>query len=226
MSLDAVEVDLTKSFEPGMGYVALSRVRTLAGLSILGMNEQALRIHPEVLEHDIHLRELSRKAESVIEYTDRKEIDRAHAEFLARVAPMHALRGSQKSKVGKSQGWQTQKISTFERTAELVRKEKSLKEMAEARDMVPTTIISHLEKLIELGPESGGLALSDIAYLRKGISNPHFAKIEKVLAEVFDKQSDDKPPLLSPVKSRIKGMSSFNDIQLARVLLGYIKKKN
>jgi len=58
MSLDAVEVDLSKAFEAGMGYVALSRVRTLAGLSILGFSENALKVNGEVLEFDRHLREL------------------------------------------------------------------------------------------------------------------------------------------------------------------------
>ncbi|MEK7641744.1 MAG: AAA family ATPase [Patescibacteria group bacterium] len=227
MSLDAVEVDLSKSFEPGMGYVALSRVRTLAGLSILGMNDQALRVHPEVLEQDARLRDLSDKAESIIEYTDSTEIKRAHDEFLAKVAPLHYMKpgvgGRKKGVLGGSE--LAQKVSTLERTVALVRNEKTIKEMAEARDMVPETIISHIEKLIELGPESGGLSQSDIAYLRKDISNPHFAKIEKALQEVADKQTDGKPPLLSPVKGRIKGASSFRDIQLARVLLGYIKKK-
>ena len=223
MSLDAVEVDLSKSFEPGMGYVALSRVRTLAGLSILGMNQHALKVHPDVLEHDARLRELSAKAESVVEYTDAAEIKRAHDEFLAKVAPMHRM--GNKARRGKDGTIKPQKISTLERTAELVKKGISLKGIAEARDMVPDTIIAHLEKLIELGSERGGLELSDIAYLKEGISRPHFMKIEKALQEVFDKQSDDKPPLLSPVKARIKGMSSFRDIQLARVLLGYFKKK-
>jgi GTPase SAR1 family protein len=237
MSLDAVEVDLTKSFEPGMGYVALSRVRTLAGLSILGMNENALRVHPEVLEHDIHLRELSCRAESVVEYTDSAEINRAHEEFLAKVAPMHRI-GKGKKQRSKDGKIQTQKVSTLEKTAVLVRNEKSLKEMAEERGMVQSTIISHLEKLVELGPERGGLPLSSIAYLRKEISNPHFAKIEKALAEVAESDERNrsktawpvedkayKPPLLSPVKSRIKGMSSFRDIQLARLLLGYIRRR-
>src|SRR5690606_668919 len=41
MSLDAAEIDLSKSFVPGMGYVALSRVRTLEGLRIKGMNNVA-----------------------------------------------------------------------------------------------------------------------------------------------------------------------------------------
>ncbi|MBP6858268.1 MAG: AAA family ATPase [Candidatus Pacebacteria bacterium] len=223
MSLDAVEVDLSKSFEPGMGYVALSRVRTLAGLSILGMNQHALKVHPDVLEHDAHLRKLSDKAESVIEYTDVGEIKKAHDEFLAKVASMHRM-GKQVRR-GKDGMIKPQKISTLERTAELIRKGISLKEVAEARDMVPDTIIAHLEKLVVMGAENGGLELSDIAYLKDGIARPHFMKIEKALKEVFDKQSDDKPPLLSPVKARIKGMSSFRDIQLARVLLGYFKKE-
>ena len=39
MSLDAAEIDLSKSFTCGMGYVALSRVRTLAGIKLMGINK-------------------------------------------------------------------------------------------------------------------------------------------------------------------------------------------
>jgi ATP-dependent exoDNAse (exonuclease V) alpha subunit len=50
MTLDAAEIDLRKSFVQGMGYVALSRVRSLSGISLLGINQIALQISPEVLE--------------------------------------------------------------------------------------------------------------------------------------------------------------------------------
>lgn len=52
MSLDAAEVDLSRSFLPGMGYVALSRVRSLSGLKLMGMNQMALQVNPEVAEMD------------------------------------------------------------------------------------------------------------------------------------------------------------------------------
>lgn len=99
MSLDAVEVDLSKTFEAGMGYVALSRVRTLAGLKILGFNENALKVNPEVLEYDKHLKELSNKAESVIQYTDEKDIIQSQNEFLAKSAPLHAMKKGKKKRV-------------------------------------------------------------------------------------------------------------------------------
>jgi len=89
MSLDAVEVDLSRSFEPGMGYVALSRVRSFDGLKILGINEMALRVHPEVLEYDRHLRDLSSKAEAVLAGANNISLARMHNEFLAKVAPLH-----------------------------------------------------------------------------------------------------------------------------------------
>ena len=46
MSLDAAVIDLSRAFEYGQGYVALSRVRELVGLHLLGLNERALRVHP------------------------------------------------------------------------------------------------------------------------------------------------------------------------------------
>lgn len=52
MTLDEVEVDLSKSFAPGMGYVALSRVRSLAGLYLRGINQRALLVDPRITEQD------------------------------------------------------------------------------------------------------------------------------------------------------------------------------
>lgn len=50
MTLDAARIDLRKAFVPGMGYVALSRVRRLNALSLAGINAMALKISPEALE--------------------------------------------------------------------------------------------------------------------------------------------------------------------------------
>lgn len=52
MSLDSAEIDLTKAFVPGMGYVALSRVRSLEGLYLVGLGPQALQLDRDIYEFD------------------------------------------------------------------------------------------------------------------------------------------------------------------------------
>jgi ATP-dependent exoDNAse (exonuclease V) alpha subunit len=59
MSLDAAEIDLSRAFTPGMGYVALSRVRGLTGLYLKGINNMALAMHPEIHQLDTSLRQAS-----------------------------------------------------------------------------------------------------------------------------------------------------------------------
>jgi ATP-dependent exoDNAse (exonuclease V) alpha subunit len=57
MTLDYAEVDLSRAFTYGLGYVALSRVRDLDGLSLLGYNEMSLLVSEEAKELDKLLRE-------------------------------------------------------------------------------------------------------------------------------------------------------------------------
>jgi len=63
MTLDEAVVDLSKAFEYGQGYVALSRVRALAGLHLLGINSKALLVHPKILAKDNEFRNASVSAE-------------------------------------------------------------------------------------------------------------------------------------------------------------------
>ena len=50
MSMDAAVMDLSQVFEFGQGYVALSRVRRLSGLYLLGINDHAFKVSPDVLQ--------------------------------------------------------------------------------------------------------------------------------------------------------------------------------
>lgn len=65
MTIDAAEIDLSKSFEYGMGYVALSRVVTLGNIRLMGINEVALKVNPKNIEKDVEFRSLSQKTTKI-----------------------------------------------------------------------------------------------------------------------------------------------------------------
>lgn len=50
-SLDYVQIDLSQCFEYGQAYVALSRVKTLKGLSIADIDYDFIRAHPKAIEY-------------------------------------------------------------------------------------------------------------------------------------------------------------------------------
>lgn len=63
MTLDRARMDLRRTFAPGMGYVALSRVESMDGLYLDGINERAFLVSPEAVRLDGILRERSQIAE-------------------------------------------------------------------------------------------------------------------------------------------------------------------
>ncbi|HVV38912.1 MAG TPA: PIF1 family DEAD/DEAH box helicase [Candidatus Paceibacterota bacterium] len=82
MSLDAAHMDLSGAFEYGQGYVALSRVRTLKGLSLAGLNERALQVHPEIREKDAQLRKQSDVAREAFAKIPQEDLSQMQNNFI------------------------------------------------------------------------------------------------------------------------------------------------
>jgi ATP-dependent exoDNAse (exonuclease V) alpha subunit len=82
ISLDAAEIDLSRSFDYGMGYVALSRLRSLSGLRLLGINNMAFRVNSEIGEMDLAFRKSSKEAVMELEQLSEREKRLRHNDFL------------------------------------------------------------------------------------------------------------------------------------------------
>jgi hypothetical protein len=97
MSLDAAVIDLSRAFEYGQGYVALSRLRSLAGLHLLGLNEKALHVHPQAIEKDVAFRDASDDALDEMARLGADELARRQTAFLEECGATRAEATSAKS---------------------------------------------------------------------------------------------------------------------------------
>ena len=197
MSLDAVEVDLSRSFEKGMGYVALSRVRSLAGLSILGMNETAFQVNDEVLEFDSELRELSKVARKALKETDSASLKRKQEAFIGSISDVKMKTKSKKR-------------STYDITKDFILTQVPLDQIAKDRDMTKETIVSHIENIIEED------TTVDVSYLLSYLSK---TKIEKIREAIDKVKAEFDKVLLTPVKEIVGDSFTYLDIRLVRLVM-------
>ena len=194
MSLDAASMDLRKAFAPGMGYVALSRVRTLEGLHLHGFNDYALRVDEQVLRFDSELKKASGESLAWLYELTTEEKNKLQTEF---TAPF--TRTSKKKQTSKRN-----KLSTYETTRNLLLEQKSIREIADERGLKPDTILSHLQTLKENGN------LPDIEYMK-----PPAQKLDEI-QEAFESSKTEK---LTPVFKKLKGKYTFNDLRFAQLFL-------
>lgn len=93
MTLDAARIDLRKAFVEGMGYVALSRVKSLANLYLTGINRMALQVSEEASRLDEVLRERAAEA------------SQKHAHLQAKADKRDLSKLPSKKKTSGSSGW-------------------------------------------------------------------------------------------------------------------------
>lgn len=80
MTLDAARIDLRKAFVEGMGYVALSRVKRLDALSLIGINRMALQVSHDALEINELLQARSKKDHERLQHLEEQAAERIKKE--------------------------------------------------------------------------------------------------------------------------------------------------
>jgi hypothetical protein len=198
MTLDAAEIDLGDAFEPGMGYVALSRVRSFAGLKLMNLNDTALRVHPDILARDQAFKEESRQAceflRGIPEDIKKKRQSEVLVERFEGSPGKAAARGRRRKK----------KQPSHLVTLEMLKRGLPLPEIARRRELKLGTILDHLEKLKASGE------LPDISHLKNALE-PH--DFRAILAE-FHESADGR---LLPVRRKLGNRYSWEELRLVRL---------
>lgn len=153
MTLDEAEINLSKTFEPGQGYVALSRVRSWEGLHLMGCNHQALMLDPLAMKADARFQELSAENEALFDRQSQEQLQKMHEQWILKSGGTldKALREANKARLGQKVK-QLPKVSTYDQTKKLLEEGLNIAEIAKAREMSTDTILSHLTKLKEEDP--------------------------------------------------------------------------
>ncbi len=215
MSLDAAEVDLSKSFVYGQGYVALSRVRSLAGLKVLGMNANALMVDPKIITQDKRFLAESEAAEETFTDMDTAEIETMHERFVkangGKLPSLNDITAAEKAHD------RIKKESTHIETKQLLKTLGSIDAVAGARAFTLSTIISHIETLVE-NNEITAAELETIAAVEK-----NWAKAKKEIYKAIDKHGAEK---LRPLYEETGEKHNYILIRLARLVYQLDVKKS
>jgi len=199
MTLDAAEIDLSKTFEMGQGYVALSRLKKLENLELKGLNEMALRVDGLAHKADLRFQELSNDADNEFKL---EELELIAKTFLRDNGGLIDKKDITKHK-NKLKEKERGKLSTYEVTLMHLKQKVSLKEIAEARGLTTGTVAGHLIKIIKDNPNE------DLNYYK-----PKNAILKKVKA-TYDEQPKSTPISLNAIYGKLGGKVSYDDIKLA-----------
>ena len=206
MSLDNAEIDLRSTFGYGMGYVALSRVRTLAGISLAGLNLDALRVDPKILEFDQDLKNQSFSNELLFKKLNKDEQLKLEEDFILRMGG-NVEKGKKKVKKGTIKDT---KVPTVLVTKELLDDGKNIEQIAKERGIVRGTVISHLEEIVKKYPET------NLDHIK-----PKAKDIEAVKKANSKLKGDDRGKL-SPIKNILDKSGhkmSFEEIRIAKLFI-------
>lgn len=226
MTLDSAEIDLSKTFEKGQGYVALSRLKSLSGLKLLGINELSLQLDPLARGADKRFIELSAEQEThflrqnpenikdlqnAFVLKSRGTLDKnkiqAYEKRLA-LQQEKLKRKAQATKKNDDEGLS----ETFLQTKELLEESLSIAEIADIRKLAQSTIVNHISRL------QGHFDDLPIEHLRP--DEQMIDKVQKAYHKIVARENEnDKNELgeikIQPIYEFLSAKYSYNDIRLA-----------
>ncbi len=213
MTMDAAAIDLSQAFEYGQGYVALSRIRRLADLRLLGLNDRALEVHPDVGRRDGDFRNQSIVVEQ--EFAAMLEADHAAA-----VLQFVVSRGGTPAGVTVTVGAgfprprprpRTKKKppgASLDETLTLLQGGRTTTQIAQTRGLAETTVFGHICKL----HAAGRLTRAEVEGLLTPELKTGLPKIHQAFRELGSTP-------IAPIYEKLRGAFSYDDLRLARMLM-------
>ncbi|MGP5273595.1 AAA family ATPase [Psychrobacter faecalis] len=233
MTLEAAEIDLSRTFELGQGYVALSRLKSLAGLQLLGMNDMSLQLDPLARGADKRFLALSEEADANYAMLDEESMRQAHEKFILKsggtlsksVIEAYAnlqkkRREQQQAQIDKKQKLGNQvsdkSDSTLLATRILLEESLSIAEISQARQLSQSTIMRHIAELKSQDPSLACDHLRPDDEVMTAVGNAYVAI--KVANNPND-FNDDGSVKLRPIFEHLKQAVDYNTIRLALIFI-------
>ena len=223
MTLDAAEIDLSKTFETGQGYVALSRLKSLDGLRLMGLNDMALRVDPLSLRIDAPIQNASKRAEDEIAAFSEEELEKQARDHIRSLGGLTDFVEIEKEKKRIHTGNPRQKSTTptHLQTKALIDTSATIQAMAEARGMTEGTIINHLAKIKEEDPDCDLDKFKPEAELLQAIEEAYRVVRARNNPDDF---SEDGIIRLKPLYEILEGNVSYDMLRLALLFVGTAKE--
>jgi ATP-dependent exoDNAse (exonuclease V) alpha subunit len=220
MTLDAAEIDLSKTFETGQGYVALSRIKSIEGLRLMGLNEMALRVDPLTLHIDERIKLASQKAEDALNTLLQDELEKHFENHILQLGGIVSQEKIEEEKQNIKAGKPSHSAyitPTHIKTKHLIEQSDTLSKLAQNRGLAKSTIVQHLTRIKEEEPET------DLEKYK-----PDKALFERVKSAVLKLQAEktkenfteDGKLRLKPLFDALDGEVSYDEIRVCLLFIG------
>jgi hypothetical protein len=204
MTISKAQIDLSKAFAYGQGYVALSRLSSFDGLVLSGFAPASLHVHPAVLEYDRVLKELSSLAtHAFVSFREDEKLIRQQ-NFVQRVGGVWAVEtesfqeGSKKSITS----------GTYELTKHALERCSSLDDVLKQRKLTLDTILKHCE---ELKKQESLPSLKKFSLVDED-------RLEIILSTFRELKTEKLSPVLTYL-TQADFDTSYSELRLARLFL-------
>ncbi|MFA9485712.1 MULTISPECIES: AAA family ATPase [unclassified Moraxella] len=237
MTLEAAEIDLSRTFEAGQGYVALSRLRSLDGLKLLGFNQKSLLLDEWVFRVDKRFWEIAAEQEAEFLMLDNNTLDKLHLDFVIacqgitskETVYQNEMRLLEQKKQDEGREYRrdndpafikiddknlvrkSQLSQTLQETKALLDKGLGIDEIAHKRSLAISTIIRHIDELYRKNSEF------DYAHIRP--SNQIIADVQVAYDAIESQGGFDEGVLLSPIVEECGGRYGYNEVRLALIFI-------